>query len=158
VQDADRTPHLWQKLETDPPYRAIVRRTWAARFDRPPPDMDTPAKAQAVIDAQIQRAVVAVGKLRARGVAVVFVRAPSIGPYYAAEQRDLPRARTWDLLLQRTGATGIHFEDYPQLQGYDQPEWSHLSAAEAQRFTAALVPLAEREFERQQGRRAVAAR
>jgi hypothetical protein len=158
VQDADRNTHMWQKLETDPAYRAVVRRTWAARFDRPPPDMDTPAKAQAVIDAQIQRAVVAVGKLRARGVAVVFVRAPSFGPYYAAEQRDLPRARTWDLLLQRTGANGIHFEDYPQLQGYDQPEWSHLSAAEAQRFTAALVPLAEREFERQRGRRAVAAR
>jgi len=49
------------------------------------------------------------------------------------------------VLLQRTGAPGIHFQDYPQLQGYEQPEWSHLSAAEATRFTAALVPIIQRQ-------------
>jgi hypothetical protein len=69
-----------------------------------------------------------------------------------------PRATTWDVLLQRTGAPGIHFQDYPQLQGYDQPEWSHLSASEAKRFSAALVPLVQREFERQEARRAIATR
>ena len=158
MQEADRNTHMWRKLEVDAEYRALARSIWAARLAKPPPGMDTPAKAQAVIAAQIKRAVVAVGKLRSRGVDVVFVRAPSIGPYYAEEQRDLPRAQTWDRLLQSTGAAGIHFEDYPQLQGYDQPEWSHLSASEARRFTAALVPLVEREFERQKAQRAVAAR
>jgi hypothetical protein len=69
-----------------------------------------------------------------------------------------PRATTWDVLLQRTGAPGIHFQDYPQLQGYDQPEWSHLSASEAQRFTAALTPLVQREFEQQDAQRAIVAR
>jgi hypothetical protein len=79
-------------------------------------------------------------------VQVLFLRAPTTGPYYAFEQRVLPRTRTWDVLLQRTGAPGIHFEDYPQLQGYTQPEWSHLSASEATRFTAALVPIVQREY------------
>ena len=55
----------------------------------------------------------------------------------------MPRAGTWAPLLQQAAAPGIHFEDYPQLQGYEQPEWSHLSAAEAKRFTAQLVPLVE---------------
>ncbi|MEO6263771.1 MAG: hypothetical protein ABIO58_02175 [Luteimonas sp.] len=146
LQDADRNTHMWSKLEIDPGYRAMTRRIWVARLAKPPPDMDTPAKAQTIIDAQIKRAVVAVRKLRTRGVEVVFVRAPSIGPYYAAEQRDLPRTLTWDRLLQATGAPGIHFEDYPQLQGYTQPEWSHLSASEADRFTAALVQIIEREY------------
>ena len=118
---------------------------------KPPPSMDTPQKLQKVIDTQIDRAVAAVAKLRARGVQVLFVRPPSIGPYYAFEQHVFPRATTWDVLLRRTGAPGIHFEDYPQLQGYDQPEWSHLSAAEANRFTAALVPIIQRDYWRKPG-------
>ncbi len=42
----------------------------------------------------------------------------------------------------------IHFADHPQLQGYDQPEWSHLSRAEAERFTEQLAPLVIAEFEK----------
>ena len=144
--DADRNTYMWDKVENDPAYREIARNTWLAFIGRPPPHMDTPQKAQPIIDAQIARAVAAVKTLRERGVPVVFVRAPSIGPYYDSEQRDLPRAATWDLLLARSGAPGIHFEDHPQLQGFDSPEWSHLSRADAEKFTAALVPLVEREF------------
>jgi hypothetical protein len=147
VQEADRNSHMWRKVETDPAYKALARRVWAQRFNGPPPHgIDTPEKLQQVADAQIARAAAAIATLRARGVQVLFLRAPSTGPYYAFEQRMLPRARTWDPLLQRTGAPGIHFEDYPQLQGYTQPEWSHLSASEANRFTAALVPIIQREY------------
>ncbi|WP_233263118.1 hypothetical protein [Cognatiluteimonas profundi] len=147
MQEPDRNAHMWRKLETDPAYRALARSIWAQRFNGPPPHgLDTPQKLQAAIDTQIARAATAIATLRARGVQVLFVRPPSTGPYYAFEQRVLPRARTWDVLLQRTGAPGIHFEDYPQLQGYTQPEWSHLSASEAIRFTNALVPIIRREY------------
>ena len=158
TQGPDRNTRMWSKLETDPGYRDILRNGWIARFSRPPPHMDTPAKAQAVFDAQIQRAVVAVEKLRARGVEVLFLRPPSNGPLYQGEQRGLPRAQTWDRLLRATGAPGIHFEDYPELQGYDQPEWSHLSATEADRFTAALVPIVEAEFRKPDSSRSISAR
>jgi hypothetical protein len=147
VSDADRNTHMWSKVETDPAYRALVRSIWAERLNGPPPpSMDTPAKVQKLIDDQIQRAVVAVAKLRARGVQVLFVRPPSMGPYLAFETKVFPREKTWDVLLKRTGAPGIHFQDYPELQGYDQPEWSHLSASEAKRFTATLVPIIEHDF------------
>lgn len=146
VQSSGRNTRMWQKVELDPDYQAMARQTWKARLLRMPPDMNTPEKAQKVIDAQIARAVTAIQKLRARGVAVVFLRAPSAGPVLEAEERDLPRSRTWDVLLKQTGAAGIHFMDYPELQGYLLPEWSHLAAAEADRFTAALVPIVEREF------------
>jgi hypothetical protein len=76
----------------------------------------------------------------------VFVRPPSNGEFYAFEQKYFPRAETWDLLLTRTGLRGIHFDDYPQLQGYYLPEWSHIAAPDAARFTAALVPIVEHEF------------
>src|SRR5215469_14415598 len=108
--------------------------------------METREKASKVFDEQITRAAAAVAKLWARGVPVVFVRPPSSGEYYVYEQRVFPRAETWDLLLKRTGAGGIHFDDYPQLQGDHLPEWSHIAASDANRFTAALVPLVQREF------------
>jgi hypothetical protein len=159
VSDFDRNTHMWSKVENDPAYRALVRGIWIEHLSGPPPPtMDTPAKLRKTIDQQIGRAVAAVAKLRARGVQVLFVRPPSTGPYLAFEDKVFPRATTWDVLLQRTGAPGIHFQDYPQLQGYDQPEWSHLSASEAKRFSAALVPLVQREFERQEARRAIATR
>jgi hypothetical protein len=159
VSDFDRNTHMWSKVENDPAYRALVRGIWIEHLSGPPPPtMDTPAKLRKTIDQQIGRAVAAVAKLRARGVQVLFVRPPSTGPYLAFEDKVFPRATTWDVLLQRTGAPGIHFQDYPQLQGYEQPEWSHLSASEAQRFTAALTPLVQREFGQQDAQRAIAAR
>ena len=75
---------------------------------------------------------------------VIFIRPPSEGRYLEYENRLFPRAETWDVLLAESGAPGIHFEDYPELQGYRLPEWSHMSADEAERFTAALQPIVER--------------
>ncbi len=149
VQQIDRNTHLWRKIEDDPAYRAHVRRIWRMQLALPPaPIVDTDAKRDALREQVIARTVAAVDKLRARGVRVVFVRPPSNGPWASQERRLTPRAASWDALLQRTGAPGIHFEDHPQLQGYALPEWSHLSAADAKRFTTALVPLVEREFAR----------
>ena len=140
-QEADRNSHMWSKVETDPQYRALARSIWAADMGEPLPGMATPQASKKVVDTQIARAVKALATLRARGVKAVFLRAPSDGAYLAYENKYLPRADSWDLLLARTATPGIHFEDYPQLQHYELPEWSHLSAADAQRFTAALVPI-----------------
>ena len=71
---------------------------------------------------------------------------PSDGEYLAYENRLFPRAKTWDALLAATGAPGIHFQDYPQLQGYYLPEWSHMTQADAERFTAALYGIVNRDF------------
>jgi hypothetical protein len=148
--DLDRNTYLWSKVETDPEYHALVREIWRFNFARPVaqvlPGMETPEKKQKMIDAQIDRTAKAIATLRARGVQVLFLRPPSDGPIHEFEDRELPRATTWDLLLERTGTRGVHYEDYPELQGYYLPEWSHLSASEAVRFTQALVPIVEREF------------
>ena len=151
VSEPDRNTHMWQKVETDPAYQTLARSIWAQNFTGPPPpNINTPEKLQKSIDTQIGRAVAAIAKLRARGVRLMFIRLPSSGDFYAFENKVFPRSQTWDVLLQRTGSTGIHFEDYAALQGYDLPEWSHLSASEAQRFTAVLAPLVEQEFNRQE--------
>jgi hypothetical protein len=147
VQDEDRNTHMWRKVEVDPEYRALARSIWAENFVGPPPPvMNTPEKLQKLIDKQISRAEVAIKKLRARGVRIVFVRPPSNGEYYAFEQKAFPRAATWDVLLKRTKVPGIHFEDYPEMKSYELPEWSHLTATDANRFTAALAPMVENSF------------
>lgn len=144
VTAVDRNTRMWDKVENDPEYQGMAQRIWAQNFRPLPPEAR--AKAAQTRDEQIDMAVAAVQKLRARGVEVVFVRAPSGDKLLDFERASLPRESTWDVLIAKAGVPGIHFEDYPELQGYQLPEWSHLSASEADRFTAALVPLAERAF------------
>lgn len=89
---------------------------------------------------RIMRSVVqSVDQIRARGGQVVFVRFPSSGPVWQAEQQAYPRELYWERLLKETGATGIHFADYPELSQYVCPEWSHLTPADARQFTQSLT-------------------
>jgi len=143
AQDADRNTRLWQKLETDLEYQALAKSIWRQLF-APPPGV-TPEMARQNAEKQLERAVAAVAKLKARGVPVMFLRPPSTGEFLEAENKGFPRERTWNVLLERTGAPGIHFEDYPELQGLRLPEWSHLSAADAEIFTERLCRILERE-------------
>ncbi len=145
VTEMDRNTHLWSKVEADAEYRALVRGIWMPRFalwKHDPP----PAKLRQLIREQIDRCAKAVMTLRGRGVKVLFVRLPSAGPYLELENTLLPRADTWDALLAATGVPGIHFEDYPDLQGFDLPEWSHVSPADADRLTENLYRIVEHDF------------
>jgi hypothetical protein len=121
ITEADRNNFMWSKLTTDAQYRALARSIWAEDFNDPPPTLAEAADNQRKLDAQIDRAVAAMTRLRARGVPVIFVRHPSAGDYLAYEDRTIPRLASWDVLLAKTGAPGIYFQDYPQLQGYDLP-------------------------------------
>jgi hypothetical protein len=146
---ADRNTYLWSKLVSDPQYRELARSIWLQRF---PPAMDPPPdKLRKTIAEQIERSAKAVAKLRARGVQVLFVRSPSDGEFLAYEQRLFPRAKTWDALLAASHSPGIHFEDYPELQGYCLPEWSHMTRADAERYTVALYGVIERSLWGPQG-------
>jgi len=143
--EADRNTHLWRKVSEDPRYLELVRRIWAEGF-QPLDDDPPPEEARRIEKEQIERMARAVARLRTRGVKVLFVRMPSDGPYLAYENREYPRKRSWDMLLAATKAPGIHFEDYPQLQGYYLPEWSHTTRAEGERFTAALYEIIQHDF------------
>ncbi|MGE5168564.1 MAG: hypothetical protein ACM3KT_08120, partial [Deltaproteobacteria bacterium] len=113
---------------------------------KPSPEDPPPDKQAKTRDEQIERAAKAVATLRARGVKVLFLRPPSAGPYLAYDDRQFPRAQAWDVLLAKTGAPGIYFSDYPELSGFDPPEWSHLKLADARKFTAALHAIVVRDY------------
>ena len=143
--ESDRATHIWAKVENDPDYRQVARSIWLQEF-APSPDDPSAEKRQQITREQIARAAKAVAKLRGRNVPVLFVRPPSSGPFLDYENALWPRAESWDALLAATGAPGIHFEDYPQLQGMELPEWSHLTRADAERFTTELYRIIERDF------------
>jgi hypothetical protein len=127
----DRQTFLWPRLETDAALREHARAVWMYRPD--------PSPSATLIADVIEKTRRDVAAIRSRGGEVVFLRPPSAGPLRDLERKLLPREATWDALLRGTGAQGVHFEDYPQMQGLDLPEWSHLSRAAAATFTRAYV-------------------
>jgi hypothetical protein len=81
-----------------------------------------------------------VAKIRARGGKIVFVRFPHSGGLKQIEDRDTPREKNWDPLLQMTRAPGIYYSDFPELKDFQCPEWSHLSAGDSVEFSKRLIP------------------
>lgn len=128
----------------DPEYRALYKRLWLFYAGGAP----TPGTSHAaypgvvgIVDSVAARVATDVESIRSRGGDVIFIRFPATGPVYASESRGFPRQSAWEPFLAKTHTAGVHFEDYPQLQGYNLPEWSHMAAQDSGRFTRALAPL-----------------
>lgn len=145
--ERDRNTRLWAKLEYDEDYRTLAQNIWAQNWT---PFADLPQEVQEKLlesrQKQLDRAIEATKKLQAKGVEVIFVQMPYEGHYTTAEPDIAPRDLTWGLLLEKTGALGLHFQDHEEMQGYWMPEWSHMSGAEADRFTEAFYNLLQREL------------
>jgi hypothetical protein len=143
--DADRNSRMWHVVERDSLYKQLSRDIWVHLIEgapKPPPDAP-PLDPTPVLKSVKED----VDKIRSRGGDVVFIRAPSEALWRDAENGGFPREQFWDLLLEYTNTGGVHFEDNEALQGLDLPEWSHLSASDAVRYTEALVPLVHEALE-----------
>jgi hypothetical protein len=122
-----------------------VKNGWKHLFTPPPPPSYVPSEAfmagiGKAVEARFANTKACVDKLQARGGKIVFVRFPVSGELKQLEDEQTPRARTWDALIQQTGAPGIYFEDFPELATFNCPEWSHLSAGDSVEFSKRLVP------------------
>lgn len=142
IQELDRRARMRRRVEADIAFRDRVRAIWMSFVPPPPPD---PVLASAAREGERQRtlwrAFAAVDRIRRRGGRVVYLHLPSSGQLREVEERGFPRPHWWDALLAATGAPGIHYQDHPELSGFECPEWSHLSASDSVEFTRRLVPL-----------------
>jgi hypothetical protein len=143
--DRERRARMVEQCARPGRLQERVKNGWIALFTPPPPPSFVPpeafaAKVQAAIKTRFGDTVEAVHKFQARGGKVVFMRFPMSGKLKELEDQQTPRAKTWDPLIQASGAPGIHFEDFPELAGFQCPEWSHLSAGDSVEFTKRLVP------------------
>jgi len=143
--DRERRARMIEECAQPGKLQSTIQQIWLPLFTPPPPPSYIPkdvfiAKMKEAIEQRFHDVVTAVQKLRARGGKIVFVRLPYTGGLKALEDRDTPRAKTWDPLLKGTAAPGIYYEDYPELSGFNCPEWSHLSAGDSVEFSKRLVP------------------
>jgi len=130
---SDRRYHMWSRCETDPVLQEKIQQIWLPWFHLAPPFGGEG------LDHLIASVSEDVKKIRDRGGRVLFVRLPSSGKLREIERELWPREAYWDRLLEETGAEGVHFEDYPQLNQFDCPEWSHLTRGDAVIFTRNLI-------------------
>jgi len=148
ISAADRNTEMWARVVEDERYKEEAKAQWALilQMMAPPPSADgspPPPFPQEAIDAVVGEVKANVDKIRARGGDVAFLRFPYDGMFAVAEDNGFPRERFWDRLVAETDSVGVTFHDYPELQGYEIAEWSHLTAREAERYTRALVPIFE---------------
>lgn len=147
--DDFRQARMWDRCDFGTERARLIQQTWIPLFTPPPPPPDlSPEEFGEMMKKNsadyLERIRVAVDKVRSRGGKVVFIRPPSTDRVRELERQFSPREQTWDLMLEVTGAAGIHFEDHPQLAKFDCPEWSHLKAADAVEYTEELMPLIAR--------------
>jgi hypothetical protein len=121
-----------------------IQHLWPVLFQPPPPTFIPfdvfMAEVKKAIEKRFADITADVKKIQARGGKLVFVHFPHSGGLKEIEDRDTPRAQTWDPLLKMTGAPGIYYSDFPELSGFNCPEWSHLTAGDSVEFSKRLVP------------------
>jgi hypothetical protein len=136
----DRNVRMRERMVTDTAYANSVKKVWLfygkTASELPPPDKE----------GTINFFLNDLKKFQARGGRVILIRFPSDGGVLMGEDMGLPRKDYWDVLVERSGLQAYYFKDYPTLsEGYQLPEWSHLSPASADKFTKELVKILQKD-------------
>ncbi|GJL77406.1 MAG: hypothetical protein NPINA01_03950 [Nitrospinaceae bacterium] len=140
--DGERQGGMTDLAEKDVKLQKRIQQIWLTLFASPKKDGDKIGdEKKKPADTILENTRGYIDKIRARGGKVVFVRFPSTGKLRELEAKTNPREKYWDRIFEFTGAPGIHFEDHPQLMGFDCPEWSHLTKKDAALFTRRLTAL-----------------
>lgn len=129
----DRNVRMTEQCATDTTFANIIKNAWKfiVTSEGPPPDKQGTTTFFAK-DAK---------KFIKRGGNLILVRCPSSGMFESGEMQFFPRETYFDSLVNVTGAKSYHYKDYETLSHFDCPEWSHLSAEDADSFTKELVKI-----------------
>jgi len=133
----DRQSKMHDRFVSDTNLQNQVRMIWASLGRA----MKSPPPSPAQLDSVLTAVKADIDKIKSRGGDVLFIRTPSSGPFLAGEMQNYPRQKYWDQILAKTGCAGIHFQDYDPLSHFNCPEFSHLSPADAKKFTKELSQL-----------------
>lgn len=130
--DSDRNTRMSHRCAHDTAFANSIKRVW--KFHNKKAKKSPKDEAVLYVDKLVK-------EFTSRGGNLVFLRSPSTGFYTELEAKNQPRKEYWDVLLQKTGVRGYHYDDYPSLRNFDCPDWSHLSGEDADRFTKAFVSI-----------------
>jgi len=130
--DLDRNVKMSDRTAKDTAFANTIIKVWGFfGSTAPPPDK---ASTMAFFMEDVQNFI-------DRGGNLILVRCPSSGGVRIGENMALPRSEFWDVLTSKANVKSYHFEDYEQLKHFDCPEWSHLSASDATKFTTELAKI-----------------
>ncbi|PKA82017.1 hypothetical protein ATE92_0141 [Ulvibacter sp. MAR_2010_11] len=137
--DDNRNVNLMPQVTTDENYVSEITDFWSFIFE-PPKDPNVTLEMiegnrRHIIDKSAQL----LAKFKERGGKVILVRCPSQNKVREIERTVYPRASYWDALVKAVNAPAYHFEDYPFMNKYELPEWSHLATPDAKSFTIDFV-------------------
>ena len=143
--DRERRARMIEECARPGKLQSTIQQIWLPLFSPPPPPTYIPKdeffkQMGQAVEQRFNDVAAAVQKLRSRGGKIVFVHLPHSGGLRALEDRETPRAAIWDRVIKDTGAPGIYYEDFPELAGFNCPEWSHLSAGDSVEFSKRLIP------------------
>ncbi len=132
--DWDRNVTMW-RADTDPEYAKLVTKYWEFAIQPPPEMLPPPEVIEEGRKGTIAMTVGLVKAFQERGGQVILVRCPSSDLFLDIETKAFPREMYFDQLVEQTGSFGYHFQDYPFMNKYTPPEWSHLKSSDAKQFT-----------------------
>ncbi|MCB0382171.1 MAG: hypothetical protein KDD05_02360 [Psychroserpens sp.] len=135
--DEYRNNRMSDKTARDTTFARTVKNVWQAILegnDRVPEKEQTTA--YFVEDAK---------KFKAKGGNLILLRCPSSGMFKDLEAKHLSRDDFWEELVKATEAKSYHYADYDQFKNLECPEWSHLSAEDADFFTRELVKIMKKD-------------
>ena len=127
----DRNVKMFDRVVTDSAFANSIIRAWTFQGPEPLPPADKEGT-MAYFLSDLE-------KFKARGGKVILVRFPSSGGLLQFEKELFSRDQYWDDLVKAAQVPAYHYEDYEQLNQFNCPEWSHLSAEDAATFTTELA-------------------
>lgn len=128
----DRRMKMPEIMVTDTAYANSIKKVWTVILsgDNPPPDKESTTKAFAEL----------AKKFKDRGGNLILVRCPSSGLFKEVEDKGFPRNEFWDFLVEKSAPNrAYNYGDFEEFQDLFLPEWSHLSAKDAEVFTKGLL-------------------
>lgn len=130
--DENRNNRMTEKTATDTAFAGTVIKVWSfkGKTKREPQKDSTIAFFNRYAE-----------KFTKRGGNIILLRCPVSGHLKEKEAKNFPREEFWDELLIQSGVKGYNFEDYEQFSDLQCPEWSHLSAKDADFFTREIVKI-----------------
>lgn len=136
--DAERNTTMLEKIVTDVAFAAVIQRVWTF-------DYDSINKLENFKPEIFDFYFDLIGRFKKRGGKVILTRNPSHNKVKEHEQLLWPREEYWDKFTKQSGCPAYHFEDYPQLNQFYTPEWSHLSTPDARIYTKELVKILQKD-------------
>lgn len=138
----DRQMYMTENFVADTVQRNQVKHIWQffAKMSKLGPPMS-----EKELNSIFESVKKATDKIKSRGGQVLFVRTPSSGGYLQGERMVFPREKYWNRLLKETQCPGIHFEDYPAIDHFDCPEFSHLQLKDATIFTQQFIEILKKQ-------------